>query len=191
MTGRSLLFLGDSLTFGFDWASALPDFTVCNFGVNGDTTDGVLARLNDVAAVKPDRIFLQIGINDLLSEFAWLGNHESQSKANLYVVLRNHTQIWEYFAENLPGSTLHVCSLLPVTRSFDPQGTLNNDVRALNTMLEKMTASRGLPHINLYKALCDEGGALREDCSEDGVHLLWSGYQIWLETLKPFIFGSV
>ncbi|MDR3362349.1 MAG: GDSL-type esterase/lipase family protein [Desulfovibrio sp.] len=187
MTRRSLLFLGDSLTFGFDWASALPDFIVYNFGINGDTTDGVLARLNDAAAVKPDKIFLQIGINDLLSEFAWLGNHESQSKANLYAILRNHTQIWEYLAENLPDAILYVCSLLPATRSFDPQGTLNNDVRALCTMLEKMSASRGLTYINLYNALRDEGGALREDCSEDGVHLLWPGYQIWLETLMPFI----
>ena len=63
-----LVFLGDSITQG--WAANLtqlfPGIKTVNRGISGDTTRGVLLRLEeDVLALKPRGIVLLIGTNDL------------------------------------------------------------------------------------------------------------------------------
>jgi hypothetical protein len=63
----AVVFLGDSITQGWKTlAKVFPDFKVVNRGIGGDTTRGVLYRLNaDVLALKPAAVVLLIGINDL------------------------------------------------------------------------------------------------------------------------------
>ena len=62
----STLFLGDSLTEYGNWRELFPGLDIKNRGIAGDTTDGVLHRLDGITALSPDKIFLMIGINDLL-----------------------------------------------------------------------------------------------------------------------------
>ena len=63
----AVVFLGDSITQGWNsLAKVFPDFKVVNRGIGGDTTRGVLYRLNaDVLALKPTAVVLLIGINDI------------------------------------------------------------------------------------------------------------------------------
>ncbi len=64
----AVVFLGDSITQG--WGTRLgtsfPDMTVANRGISGDTTRGMLIRLNeDVLSLKPSAVVLLMGTNDL------------------------------------------------------------------------------------------------------------------------------
>jgi hypothetical protein len=63
----AVVFLGDSITQGWNSiARIFPDIKVVNRGIGGDTTRGVLYRLNaDVLALKPAAVVLLIGINDI------------------------------------------------------------------------------------------------------------------------------
>ncbi len=64
-----IVFLGDSLVERAEWAEFFPGTGAVNRGIGGDTTEGVLKRL-DQLGLKPGksgRVFLYIGINDLLS----------------------------------------------------------------------------------------------------------------------------
>lgn len=64
----ALIFLGDSITQGWgpDMRNNFPDIKVANRGISGDTTRGVLIRLEeDVIAVNPQGVALLIGTNDL------------------------------------------------------------------------------------------------------------------------------
>jgi lysophospholipase L1-like esterase len=45
---------------------AATGFEVVNAGVNGDTSTGVLARLDQVIACRPDAVTVLIGTNDVL-----------------------------------------------------------------------------------------------------------------------------
>src|SRR5262245_27465943 len=63
-TGR-VLFLGNSITQGGDWARLTGDSTVVNRGIGGDVTFGVRARLADVIRRRPSKLFLLIGVNDV------------------------------------------------------------------------------------------------------------------------------
>lgn len=67
--------LGDSLTFGYganqgqDYPThlaALTGWQIDNMGVNGDTSQNVLDRLDSVIAKKPTLVLLGIGGNDVL-----------------------------------------------------------------------------------------------------------------------------
>ncbi len=71
----NLVFLGDSLTngsYGGDWVAlvreALPQHTIINAGVGGDTIVNLLARLDAVLEQHtPDAIFVMVGGNDAVS----------------------------------------------------------------------------------------------------------------------------
>lgn len=71
--------LGDSLTFGYGatQGASYPDilaqktgWLVDNMGVNGDTSQNVLDRLDLVIQAKPDLVLLGIGGNDVLRRIA-------------------------------------------------------------------------------------------------------------------------
>jgi acyl-CoA thioesterase I len=69
---RKLVFFGDSLTradyllegFVDMLAKGCPEVRVVNSGVNGDTSDDLLARVDEVQAERPDRVYLMVGTND-------------------------------------------------------------------------------------------------------------------------------
>ena len=67
----AVVFLGDSITQGWgdNLKGSFPGLKVANRGISGDTTRGVLIRLDDdVLALKPAAVVLLIGTNDLEEE---------------------------------------------------------------------------------------------------------------------------
>ncbi|MGV8906227.1 MAG: GDSL-type esterase/lipase family protein [Acetobacterium sp.] len=71
---------GDSLTFGYNvshkekWHVIAENETgirMQNSGINGDTTDGMLARIQQVFAAKPDGVILMGGYNDIFFNRSW------------------------------------------------------------------------------------------------------------------------
>jgi len=60
-----VIFLGNSITQGGDWAKLTGDSTVINRGIGADITFGLRTRLADVTKRKPSKLFVLIGINDI------------------------------------------------------------------------------------------------------------------------------
>lgn len=87
LSGSKVIALGDSLTFGY---GATPEtaypavlasksgWQVINEGVSGDTSEGVLKRLDSVLEQSPSLILLGIGGNDVLQRVA-----PATTKANI------------------------------------------------------------------------------------------------------------
>lgn len=78
---KKLVALGDSITWGFpygeqySWLNAIDaayaDLECINQGINGDTLEGMLNRLNrDVFAYKPNYCIISGGINDAFSGYS-------------------------------------------------------------------------------------------------------------------------
>lgn len=74
-SGSKVIALGDSLTFGYgaDKNQSYPvklatktGWNVINAGINGDTSEGVLNRLDKIIQQKPALVLLGIGGNDVL-----------------------------------------------------------------------------------------------------------------------------
>jgi lysophospholipase L1-like esterase len=166
--GRELvLFLGDSITAGGDWQSWLPGERVMNFGVNGDTTDGVLARLDAVVDVAPDVIVLLIGTNDF-------GN----GRASVEHVVRNIETILVNLRRDLPGVRLLLVSILPRAASFTAR------IDGANRHLRQFVATCHAQYLDVWPVLAD-GDHIDPRFTEDDLHLTEDGYRAYMDELLP------
>ncbi len=163
----ALALVGDSLTQGGDWAAWLPGEDVRNFGVAGDTTDDVVARLGAVVDVQPATVALLIGTNDL----AWRRSAEH--------VVRNVETILVTLRKELPEARILVQSVLPRGHEFADQ------IRDINRHLWQFAPTVHAAWLDLWPAMALEDGELNPAYTDDRLHLNAEGYRVWLNELVP------
>ena len=162
-----IAFVGDSLTAAGDWAAWFPDDQVVNLGVGGDTSDDLLARLDDVIAADPDVVVVLIGTNDL----AWRKSAEH--------IVRNIETMLVTVRRELPGALILLQSVLPRAAEYAA------DIREINRHLWQFAPTVKAQWLDLWPDLADETGSLDAALSEDHLHLNGDGYAVWLDALRP------
>ncbi|SDQ93065.1 Lysophospholipase L1 [Curtobacterium sp. UNCCL20] len=163
----TVLFLGDSITAQGSWDAWLPDERTVNQGVGGDTTDGVLARLDAVIAEQPEVIVLLIGTNDF-------GNH----RASVEHVVRGVESVLVTLRRELPGVRLLLVSILP------RQAEYATKIEEANRHLRQFVATCHAQYLDVWPALAD-GDHLADRFTDDGLHLTDEGYQAYVGELVP------
>lgn len=171
-----IVFLGDSLTEAGLWHELFPDSGVVNRGIDGDTTADVLERVDQVFNLKPQKLFLMIGINDL------------NKKLGVKTAKSNYKKLFDLIDHNLPESEIYIQSVLPVNKDWPY--TSNVDIPSLNVELTDQSKERGYTYIDLYSAFSDSAGQLKRGLSNDGLHLLGTGYALWHREIKNFLSGD-
>jgi lysophospholipase L1-like esterase len=166
-----IVFVGDSLTDGARWDELFPGLPVKNRGINADTTSGVLNRVGDILSGNPAAVFLLIGTNDLV----WYGYRTDPG------ILKTYETILKRFKLEAPGTQVFVQSLLPRRRSYAKR------IQGINASFEKLAAQYGYAYINLFTPFARKDGELRDELTNDKLHLLAAGYAIWVEILTPFL----
>lgn len=170
---KAVVFVGDSLVQGlFTDAVASPSV---NFGIGGDTTIGVLARLPAYGSLlRASTVVLAIGVNDL----KFRANGE---------IIQNYRRIMQ----SLPPTLPLVCSgILPVVETNQPSGRITNErVREINIALEALcTEHKRCVFVDIGRKLFDTRGNIVMTFYEaDGVHLNSAGNRIWIEELQVAI----
>ena len=159
--------VGDSLTQGGDWQAWMPGETIYNFGVGGDTTDDVVARIWDVINAQPAVVVLLIGTNDL----AWRRSVEH--------VVRNVETILVTLRRELPETRILVQSVLPRGHEFADQ------IRDINRHLWQFAPTVHAQWLDLWPALALDDGELNPAYSDDRLHLNEDGYRVWVNELVP------
>lgn len=170
-----IIFLGNSITEGGDWAKLIGDSAAVNRGISGDITFGVLKRLDDVIRRKPEKLFILIGINDIAKDIPDA------------VIADNCRQIIKRVKAGSPKSQIFLQSLMPVnpfTPKFPQHFNKNNHVVHTNQMLLKVARKTGCHFINLFPIFMDAQQLMRADLTYDGLHLNEKGYKIWVTYLK-------
>lgn len=174
-----IIFLGNSITNGGEWAELLGNSHAKNRGISGDTTQGVLDRLSTITKGKPSKIFLLIGTNDL-----------SRGKS-VDEVAKNVEKIVERVKRESPATKLYVQSVFPVNPKFNKfLGHMNRqkDIAVLNAKIKAIAARHGVTYIDVYKSLViPSTDVMNPEYTNDGLHLLGKGYLKWVEVLKPYI----
>jgi lysophospholipase L1-like esterase len=166
-----VVFLGDSITEGGLWDELFPDLPVLNRGISGDTTQDLRDRLDD-ALNEPRLVSLLIGTNDLHGPRA--GRHIDQIAARC-------REIVDRIHERAPGAGVLLNSLMPRTTFYAERlGILNDRYRAI-------AAETGAVFIDLWPALANASGELREEYTRDHLHLTASGYLAWAAVLGPHV----
>jgi lysophospholipase L1-like esterase len=178
--GAPVVLIGDSMTNGFRdfWPGGVP---VVNMGIPGDFSWGVYLRLPTVVACAPERVFLMVGVNDVVERVP-----RAETEANLLRIVRA-------LRRYRPATRVFVQSVLPTTarrgwwRSSDD---INAEVRALNAFLRARAGDEGYLFVDVYPELTDADGRLRAELTYDGIHLGRGGYAIWFERLRPHLPAS-
>lgn len=174
-----IIFLGNSITNGGEWAELLRNPHAKNRGISGDTTQGVLDRLSTITKGKPSKIFLLIGTNDL-----------SRGKS-VDEVAKNVEKIVERVKRESPKTKLYVQSVFPVNPKFNKfLGHMNRqkDIAVLNAKIKAIAARHGVTYIDVYKSLViPSTDVMNPEYTNDGLHLLGKGYLKWVDVLKPYL----
>lgn len=168
-TGR-IVFLGDDSTEPLNFQKLTPSMSILNRGIAGDTTEGVLNRLGEVVSLKPSKLFILIGANDIS------GGLTTQAIAD------NIRKIIVQVKEDTPKTKIYLEGLLPSRSRERP----DSKVRELNHQLEFIAMENECTYIDLFPAFTS-GGRLNWDYSLDGLHLTDAGVTKWLEYLKPYL----
>ncbi|WP_343701792.1 GDSL-type esterase/lipase family protein [Chitinophaga sp.] len=172
---KAIVFLGNSITEAGKWNEILPGQPVQNRGISGDNSFGVIARLPEIVAQKPSKIFLMIGVNDLKREVP------------VPVIINNYRRIAGIIKQGSPKTKVVLQSVLPVNDTILIEAfkkVTNANVTLLNNALEQIARENGYTYVNLHEAFADEKGQLKRRETPDGLHLKVSSYPQWVEFLR-------
>ena len=165
-----VLFAGDSLTEGGDWATYFPDIETANHGVGWDTSDGLHLRTEVISENRPDKIFILIGTNDL---------GYNRSPAQIAETVRR-------LVTSLHGSErqarIYLQSVLP------REAGATAKIQQINTAYRQIAANlRRVTYVDLTPAFTAEDGTLRADLTYDGLHLNQAGYEVWVREIEGLV----
>jgi lysophospholipase L1-like esterase len=169
----AIVMLGDSLTEGGPWRELTGCPSIVNRGIGGDTTKGVLGRLDEVFNLQPRAVFVMIGVNDIS-----LGIPKEATIQNFRAIL-----------DRLESNSVRafVNYILPVAANYRKR-RMNEEISALNVAIAGLVAGRSnATPIDLRPLVRDPNGHLGEEFSYDGLHLSPKGYEVWRDAIAPTI----
>ncbi len=170
----AIVFLGDSITEQCEWAELLQNNNIINRGISGDMTDGVLQRLPAILKHQPSKIFLMIGINDLILH-------------SVEHILTNYKQILQQIQQQSPATKVYVQSVLPINNNLRQTNMKNSDILDINKGIQNLARQFDAEFINLHPQFIDNKGLLDSKYSIDGIHLNANGYLVWKDVVLPYL----
>ncbi|NEO71476.1 GDSL-type esterase/lipase family protein [Moorena sp. SIO3H5] len=173
--------LGDSLSLWFPNKLLPPKRYWLNQGLSGETSAGLLKRLDILDQTKPEAIFVMIGINDLIrgvKDEAILKNQ----RLTIRYLRRAHTETKIVLQSILPHGAEQA-----TWEGRDRLLTIpNSRIQNLNQQLKAIAHEEGAIYLNLYPLFADNQGNLQPELSTDGLHLSPQGYLVWRYGLQIF-----
>ncbi len=185
-----LLFLGDSITDfwrnsgrGSATGDATPlagkpvfdkfygDMKTANFGIAGDTTQGVLWRLQngEGEGFSPKAIMLMIGTNNTSAR-----NTPQEIAIGVAAV------VFE-LRKDFPDAKILLLGIFP-------RGPANASVRTqlaeINKIISALNDNNHITYLDIGSKFLAEDGSIPKDVMSDGLHPTTKGYEIWAEAVK-------
>ncbi|HEY8037559.1 MAG TPA: GDSL-type esterase/lipase family protein [Methylobacter sp.] len=169
-----IVMIGDSITNNAEWSELFPKVSIVNRGIPGDTTYGVLRRMDSILSLKPKLAFIMLGINDIYAD------------RPVDRILNDYIAIIERLQESNISPVIQ--STLFVSKKQPRHQVINREVQKLNDSLEGYATEHKLLFINLNQSLSDDH-RLRKELTSDGIHINGEGYQIWKCKISGYVTG--
>ena len=173
---KSLVFLGDSITQGWgdDLGGSFPGVKVANRGISGDTTRGMLIRLQaDVLALNPTGVVLLMGTNDL------------EENAEPETIAGNFKLILAALKKHDPKLPVIVCQVFPSSETKKRPAAKIKQLNALYAAAVKGDGQFTL--IETWTLFADEQGDAKAAEFPDLLHPNKAGYTKWAAALRPIL----
>lgn len=173
------LFLGDSITYYYDLEEFFPDEPVINSGIMGNITGDILNDMEKrVYQFNPSKVFLLIGTNDL------------DRGREVEDIVTDIKRIVDAIKANRPQAEIYIESIYPINQNVEDTKAANRDnedIQAINESLQTYCQEEKIEYIDLYGDLADEDGNLKEEYTEDGLHISEAGYEVITDKIKPYL----
>jgi len=175
-----ILFIGDSLTEYWQlegqrvWEAEYKKWKPANFGISGDTTSGVLMRLQigEMDGAKPKVTVLLIGTNDL------------SVGVKPRTIADNIKQIVHLIKKKSPDTNVVLLGLFP--RGL-PDDRVRQQITEVNDSIATMDNGKDVRYLDLGKNFMSKNGELPLDIMPDTLHLSAKGYKIWADGMRPLL----
>jgi len=165
---KVIVFLGNSITKGFNVHEFLPGYPVINRGIYFDTTWGIINRLEkNVNNLHVEMLFLMIGYNDLK-----------------YRTDRDIVENISHILSAITAEKTYMQSILPVQSDWVE---LNKRIINLNEDIKQVCLDHHIEYIDLHSHFIGGKVGLSTQYTRDGVHLNYQGYILWSKIVLPLI----
>ncbi len=173
-----LLFIGDSITHGWDeglWAENFAQYGAFNLGFSGDRTQHVLWRFQNDALenLSPKVTVLMIGTNN-----TGQGDRDPASETILGI-----GAVIDEINARLPETKLILHAIFPRSASKDDLPRKVNS--AVNEALPKLAAEKGAEFLDINDLFLENDGTLPRNIMPDLLHPKKEGYRLWALGLEP------
>ena len=165
-----VVMIGDSITDDAEWNELFSNISILNRGIAGDTTKGVLNRMDYIYSTNAKKAFIMIGVNDL-------GKNVSMDE-----IYSNYEKIVSQLKEH--GIMPYIQSVLFLG---EKHANKNKDVLKLNLRLKELSERENIVFIDLNKVLSENGKLKKSFSSEDDIHLNGDGYSVWKNSITKYI----
>ena len=161
-------FIGDSLTDGYDLGTYYPEMKVINRGIGGDTTHGVLARLDtSIIEPAPRVVVMMIGTNNLGDMFT------------------DYEEILIKLKSELPDTKVVILSIPP---SCGDYASRNGQIAINNVKIKSLAEKYDYTYVDVFTPLFDfERNELSAEYTTDGIHFTPLGYEVITAEVKPVL----
>jgi lysophospholipase L1-like esterase len=179
-----VLLMGDSIT---DWwgkqgkavfEKHFAPLKTANFGIAGDTTQGVLWRMDngELEGYTPKLMMLMIGTNNI--GFGGKGNTPEEIAEGIKAVV-------DKFRGKFPEAKVLLLGVFPRNAKADspPRVAVNN----INTIISKYDDGKFVRYMDIGDKFLDKDGTLPKTVMPDALHPNQRGYEIWAEAVMPTI----
>ncbi|MFM7040083.1 MAG: GDSL-type esterase/lipase family protein [Planctomycetaceae bacterium] len=172
----SVVFLGDSITQGAgdDFRGLFPGLKIANRGISGDTTRGMLIRLEaDVLSLKPKAIVMLMGTNDL------------EESATPEIIAGNVRLILEQISKAQPDTPVVLCLVFPSSASKKRPA---ESIRSINQLLQQAArGNRQVTVLDSWTLFANSDGDAKPEDMPDLLHPNEAGYRRWAGGLRPVL----
>ncbi len=180
---ENIVFLGDSITDFYDLDKYYEGYHVVNSGINGNQTDDILGDMNErIYQYNPSKVFILIGTNDL------------QHEKSVDEIIDNIKKIVEGIEENRPQTQIYIESIYPINNTDNEKidqdmvgRRTNEDIKEINDKLESYCKEKNITYIDLYNLLVDDEDNLKEEYTNEGLHISDEGYEVITEKIKEYL----
>ena len=187
-----VVFTGSSLMEMFPITKIIEEkginVTVYNRGIGGFVTKELLEVLDVcVLDLKPRRLFINIGTNDLSNPGISIGE-----------MIGTYDQIISRIEDSLPNIEIYFMAYYPINydaASEDMKECLrirtNEKINLANAEVEKLAKRHSQRYIDVNANLKDELGRLKAEYTIEGMHIYEDGYRAIFEDVLKYVLEPV
>ena len=172
-----LLFVGDSITdwwakSGLEtWNANFAPLKPANFGIAGDTTQGVLWRMQngELEGFKARLIVLMLGTNNI-------------NRNPVDEIVDGNRLIVEEFKKRQPQAKVLVLGVFP--RGAAADNPFRATIKEMNEKLAKLADNRQVFFKDIGATFLESDGSMSTEVMPDGLHPSAKGYQLWADAIR-------